>query len=56
MSTRRTEAADLVDGHMAQRLYDLQRDPVRYQEMWARLEKQAEEINERSHPSSSFTK
>jgi hypothetical protein len=39
------EAADLVDGRMAQHLYSLQEDPVRYWELWSRLQKQAEEMN-----------
>ena len=44
----RIEAADLVDGHTAQRLYDLQKDPVRYQEYWSRLQKEANALNKQA--------
>ncbi len=42
---RTVEAEDLVDGHMAARLYARQNNPEAYRALWNQLEREAVRIN-----------
>jgi hypothetical protein len=45
MFNERLEAADMVDGHTADRLYRLQSYPEAYRALWSKLHEEAERLN-----------